>query len=77
MHLHGGNQLPFEGLSFQDQARSLNGTVRHTERALEANLRLAHDEGRDPEAVFHIRIALMVRMTERVAQRHGYTIIWP
>jgi hypothetical protein len=75
--MHGRNNLPFRDLDFHGQARSINGTVRHTERALEANLERALEEGRDPEEVFHTRTAQIVRMAERVASAHGYTIRWP
>lgn len=75
--MHGRNNLPFRDLDFHGQARSINGTVRHTERALEANLERAEEEGRDAEEVFRTRIALLIRMAERVAAGHGYTIRWP
>ncbi len=58
----------FEELNFAGQSRSINGSVRHLERAMEAHLRRATAEERDAQQVLDSRIEVVRRMLDRLFQ---------
>lgn len=74
MHLHGRDQLRFSELDFAGQARSINGTARHDERALERHLELAIEQSRDPEEVYLTTASVYLSMLERVAGGRGFRV---
>lgn len=44
---HGENEDSFEKLSYQDQARSLNGNIQNLKKALNAHFRKGKEEKKD------------------------------
>jgi hypothetical protein len=68
MATHGIAELSFDELDFAGQARSINGSIRHMERAIRAHVRRASFEGRDIELVLNSRIDEVRRMLARLAQ---------
>jgi hypothetical protein len=67
MQTHGRAEITFEQLDFVGQARSINGTIRHLERAIEAHRRRAITEGRDAKQVLDNRIDGVRRMLGRLS----------
>ncbi len=68
MDTYGIAEQTFEELDFAGQARSINGTIRHLERAIEAHLRTATAEGRDAQQVLDSRIDQVRRMLDRLSR---------
>ena len=68
MQTHGMAEQTFEELDFAGQSRSINGTIRHLERAIEAHLRRATAEERDAQQVLASRIEEVGRMLDRLSQ---------
>jgi hypothetical protein len=66
---HGRNQQKFEELDFVGQSRSINGSTRHMERAITANVGRAAVEGRDVDAVLAVRINTVQQMLDRLRAR--------
>jgi hypothetical protein len=68
MQTHGIAEQTFEELDFAGQSRSINGTIRHLERAIEALVRRAAAEGRDAKEVLDSRVKEVQRMLDRLSQ---------
>jgi uncharacterized protein YicC (UPF0701 family) len=68
MQTHGVAEQTFEELDFAGQSRSINGTVRHLERAIAALVRRAASEGREAKEVLDSRIDEVRRMLDRLSQ---------
>lgn len=69
MYKHGVSQAAFEKLDFGGQARSINGTIRHLERAIAANVRKGSTQGRDVHSILKSRIEIAKRMLDRLARK--------
>jgi hypothetical protein len=67
MQTHGRDEKTFEQLDFAGQNRSIYGTIRHLERAIEAHRRRALTEGRDAQRVVDSRIDGVRQMLERLS----------
>ncbi len=46
---HKGDTETFEGLTFAEQAKSINAIINNLERSVRAHVRKARAEGRDPQ----------------------------
>jgi hypothetical protein len=66
---HGTSEESFENLSFSNQAKSLSGQIRTTERAILAHLRKAAFEGKDVIEIRKICIGQLERMTKRLKNK--------
>jgi len=68
MSRHGHDQVPFDDLNFHGRARSINGTVRHLERAIRKHIRDSRHFGRDPEVVQSTTTAQLERLLQRLRE---------
>lgn len=67
---HGSEQVSFDDLNFHGRARSINGSIRHLERAVHKHIRDAERFGKDPNEVYRTTINQVERLFERL-RREG------
>jgi hypothetical protein len=66
---HGRSRLSFAALTFAGKSRSLNGTIRHFERAVLAYVRQGEQEGREPVAILESGVSRLRRLADRLETR--------
>ncbi|MFA6448966.1 MAG: hypothetical protein WCX65_05855 [bacterium] len=68
---HQGDSKTFEQLSFDEQSKSINAQIVNLKKAIEANIRLAGQKGKDENGVRKKRIQQLLRMCERLIENLG------
>jgi len=63
---HGHDQITFDDLDFHGRARSVNGAIRHLERAIRKHVREARRFGKDPKVVHATTTAQVERLLRRL-----------
>jgi hypothetical protein len=66
MSRHGHDQVTFDDLDFHGRARSINGTIRHLERAIRKHIREAQRFGKNPRTVHETTTGQVERLLGRL-----------
>ena len=66
MTLHGRDQVTFDDLDFHGRSRSINGAIRHLERAIRKHIREARRFGKDPRIVHETTTGQIERLLVRL-----------